>query len=294
MNQTNQFQLEQVQDINNNALAMEEKLRQVVNKHEISQHFVNKLQLLQTYKIVYIFDDSGSMNASLLESPLNNNNNLVKATRWDELKYFASISIEIASIFNSNGCDIYFLNRFPSPVKNILDSSQLVNYFRDKPAGLTPISRVLNQVLTDNPPQVLGERNLLIILATDGEPTNQQGQVDTNEFKNILISRPNCVFTNIVCCTDDDDSIGYLNVFDKQIPRLDVVDDYRTERADIKRIRGANFSFSFGDYVSKTMIGSIDPQTDMIDQTNDISNNPNNNNNPYINKNAESSCCIIL
>jgi len=279
---------QQEQDVNNNIyLTQEEKLRQIVGKHEISQHYVNKLQLLQTFKIVFIFDDSGSMNTSVVESPLNNPQTLIKATRWDELKYFASISIELATVFNTNGCDIYFLNRFPSPVKNILDSSQLINYFRDKPAGLTPINRVLNQVLADNPPHVLGERNLLIILATDGEPTNQLGNVDTNEFKNILISRPGRVFTNIVCCTDDDDSIGYLSVFDKQIPRLDVVDDYRTERNEIKKIKGANFSFSFGDYVSKTMIGSIDPETDRMDQTVDYVPPTQSNYN-------KSDCCLIL
>ena len=94
------------------------------------------MQLLLSYKIVFVFDDSGSMNTTLNDSPLNNANSLFKATRWDELKYFAEISIEIASVFNENGCDIYFLNRYPSPVKNIMNAGQLVNYFRDKPQGM--------------------------------------------------------------------------------------------------------------------------------------------------------------
>jgi hypothetical protein len=126
----------------------EEKLRSIVNKYEISQYLVHKLQLLQAFKIVFVFDDSGSMNTKLDESPLNNANSFSKATRWDELKYFASISIEIASIFSvESGCDIYFLNRYPSPVKNVSDSSLLVNYFHNRPEGYTPICSVLTQVI---------------------------------------------------------------------------------------------------------------------------------------------------
>jgi hypothetical protein len=40
---------------------------------------------------------------------------------------------------------------------------------------------------------------------------------------------------------------------------LDVIDDYRSERAEIQRVRGANFPFSFGDYIVKALLGSIDP-----------------------------------
>jgi hypothetical protein len=118
------------------SLTQEEKLRNIVQKYEINRFFSDKMQSLLSYKIVFIFDDSGSMNTTLNDSPLNNPNNLFKATRWDELKYFAEISIEIASVFNENGCDIYFLNRYPSPVKNIMNAGQLVNYFRDKPQGI--------------------------------------------------------------------------------------------------------------------------------------------------------------
>ncbi len=41
----------------------EEKFRELVEKHEISLDFSQRLQLLQGFKVVFIFDDSGSMNA---------------------------------------------------------------------------------------------------------------------------------------------------------------------------------------------------------------------------------------
>jgi hypothetical protein len=205
---------------NSYPLTLEQKYQNIVRKYEISTLFAQKLQILQSYKIVFVFDDSGSMNTTLQDSPLNNNNSLFKATRWDELQYFANISIEIASIFNPNGCDIYFLNRFPSPLKNITDPAQLVNYFHEKPQGFTPLTRTLNLVLNDNPPHILGERKLLIVLATDGEPTDTNGKVNIPEFKNVLMFRPSIVYTSIVACTDDDGSISYLNRWDRDIPRL--------------------------------------------------------------------------
>lgn len=84
-------------------VSREEKYRDIVNKHEINIEYAQRLQLLQGYKIVFVFDDSGSMNTPLSESPLNNQNTLLKATRWDELQYFAKISVEIATLFDPEG-----------------------------------------------------------------------------------------------------------------------------------------------------------------------------------------------
>ena len=49
----------------------EEVFRQIINRYEISPEFSAKLQKLNTFKIVFIFDDSGSMCSPLEDSPLN-------------------------------------------------------------------------------------------------------------------------------------------------------------------------------------------------------------------------------
>ncbi len=46
---------------------------------------------------------------------------------------------------------------------------------------------------------------------------------------------------------DDDQSMEYLNDWDKKIPNLDVVDDYRSEKKEIQACRGKDMPFSFGD-----------------------------------------------
>lgn len=242
----------------------EQKFSEIILKYEISRFFSDKLQMLNMFKIVFIFDDSGSMNATLSDSPLNTG--LMKATRWDELQYFSKISIEIASIFNQNGTDVYFLNR--PMARNIRYTDQLLPYFQNKPSGYTPISKVLRTVLAENDPRVLSECKLLTIIVTDGEPTDENGRVDIQTFKQVLQSRNSTTFTTIVSCTDEDNTMNYLNNWDRTIPRLDVVDDFRNERLEILKNRGRNFPFSFGDYVIKSMIGSIDPSMDNMDEPN--------------------------
>jgi hypothetical protein len=50
------------------------------------------------------------------------------------------------------------------------------------------------------------------------------------------------------------------------LDNLDVVDDYRSERKEVKAAQGSSFPFSFGDYVVKSLIGSIDPVLDNLDE----------------------------
>ena len=59
----------------------------------------------------------------------------------------------------------------------------------------------------------------------------------------------------------------YLNNWDRTIPRLDVIDDFRNEKLEILRAQGSNFKFSFGDYIVKSLIGSIDPEMDGLDES---------------------------
>lgn len=82
----------------------------MIRKHEISRFFSKKLRVLNDFKLVFILDDSGSMNEVLEDSPLNHGS--YKASRWDELQEFMRISIELVTVLiEDGGCDVYFLNR---------------------------------------------------------------------------------------------------------------------------------------------------------------------------------------
>ena len=156
--------------------------------------------------------------------------------------------------------------------RNVRTPNDLVPYMAAPPGGYTPIPHVLGTVLNNNRPEFLGEKKLLIIIVTDGEPTDDQGRADIAGLRNALLARGPEVYTTIVSCTDQDDTMTYLNDWDRQIPRLDVVDDYRSEKKEILEAQGAGFRFTFGDYVVKSLLGSIDPSLDNLDEKSYMSN----------------------
>lgn len=49
---------------------------------------------------------------------------------------------------------------------------------------------------------------------------------------------------------------------------VDVVDDYASERAEVRKKKGQNHPFSMGDYVCKLLLGAVDPQLDKSDEIN--------------------------
>ena len=61
-------------------------------------------------------------------------------------------------------------------------------------------------------------------------------------------------------------TVSYMNEWDRVIPRLDVVDDYASERAEVLAAQGPCFAFSRGDYCAKLLLGSIDPEIDALDE----------------------------
>jgi hypothetical protein len=129
--QTNSFT-----DISNSHLSessyiqsIDKSFNEIMQKHSISGFWSRKLKSLNNYKIVFILDDSGSMNKTLEDSPLNKGS--FKATRWDELQEFIKISIEIANTVNPEGCDVYFLNR--RMVKNVKKPDDILNSFKRSP-----------------------------------------------------------------------------------------------------------------------------------------------------------------
>jgi len=69
----------QAKQTTSTATSREEKYREIIRKHEINADFANRLQQLQGFKVVFVFDDSGSMNTVLQDSPLNSSDLLFKA-----------------------------------------------------------------------------------------------------------------------------------------------------------------------------------------------------------------------
>lgn len=237
-----------------------EEFRKIANKYEIRPDFCARLRKLEEFSIILIADDSGSMNTQVVNSVSSTSAFAPAQTRWGELKEFANIVVEIASLMDRDGIDIYFLNR--SPIRNIRHSTDpdLNTGFRAPASGTTPLVSTLNRIYAEKCARNK-ENKFLIIIATDGEPDE-----GIEKFKDALKTRPSNTFVSILACTDDERAVDYLNYIDTIIPGLDVVDDYQSELREIRKVQGKDFRFSFGDYVVKVLLGSIDPELDALDE----------------------------
>jgi hypothetical protein len=135
-----------------------------------------------------------------------------------------------------------------------------VAFDHQPPAGFTPLTRALRHVLA-----APRERKLLLIIATDGTPTDDRGTVDIPTFIAALRAKAPTVFVSILACTDDESAIAWLERVDHNVPQVDVCDDYISERQEVLRAQGRGFHFTFGDYVVKALLGPIDHFFDGLD-----------------------------
>lgn len=233
-----------------------DRFQSIASRYEITEYFARKLKQLEGYEIVLILDDSGSMNTPVRSGDQSKSSPFTRSqTRWDELKQSVGIIVDLAAVMDPDGLDLYFLNR--ATLHGVTSSEQLHAVFAQPPSGLTPITDVLKHVLHAKRTQIQ-ERKLLILIFTDGAPTNKAGYVDTNALKNVLLYErdPKRVFVSIIACTDEDSTMDYLNGWDRTMNNLDVCDDYWTEKAEVQKAQGKNFPFTYGNYVCKVREGT--------------------------------------
>lgn len=235
------------------------------NKYEINPRYASMLQKITNYSTIIICDDSGSMNE--IADPDTGST----LTRWDELKKAMEIIVEAHAVFGI-ACDIYFINR--GYVRNVQQFSQLQPYLVERPHGGTHLLNILEIISTNHVGVDMG-KPLILHLLTDGHPTNAAGQEDIAGFANWLQNRPlpKKFPVSIVMCTDDEEierayrALEYnpRSAFSQGIVGVDVSEDYRGESRDVKSTRGKSYRFSFGDYIVKVLVGSIDPTVHVID-----------------------------
>ncbi|CAF1564170.1 unnamed protein product, partial [Didymodactylos carnosus] len=231
-------------------------LLQIASKYEINRQWEQRLRLLEDFEIILLCDDSGSMKSTLGNS---------SKTRWDELKQLVQIIVDISVVFDSNGVDVYFLNR--KPLLSVTSTEQLNAVFAQAPHGLTPLVPILKQILRTKSPQA-GDKKLLIFIATDGAPTDELGNTNVPVLEQLIRQERSSktTYLTFLACTDDSDAVSYLANWDRTMEHVDVVDDYRSEKAQIQRAQGSNYPFSYGDYIVKALLGSIDPRFDKLNE----------------------------
>jgi hypothetical protein len=247
-----------------------QKLYAIAARYEIQDEFIKAIKMIYGWDIVLLCDDSGSMSQQSDSPPTTNA--YTTFSRWDELKRIVEHIMFIGTALDTDGVDLYFLNR--RPVTNVNCLEQVNHTFSTGPGGGTPLITAFNRILYDKgyvneKGHIPNEKKLLIIIATDGEP-NDYGTNSISEFKKCLQNKPDNVYVSVVACTGDKQTMKYLNDLDKDksIKNFDVCDDYNNERTEVLEVQDPDFRFSFGDYVVKCILGSSNKYFDNLDQVN--------------------------
>jgi hypothetical protein len=233
-------------------------IQQISRELDLQKAMTERLRKLQDFEIVIVCDDSGSM-----LTPVDG----TQRTRWDELRDIVKMVLKIGVIFDSNGVDIYFLNR--GSFLKVKDPQVVNRFFQTPPNGYTPLVPVLNKIFTSQLANPRRDKKLLVFVATDGVPTDEDGNENVHELERAMreTRRVETTYVSFLLCTDDRTCVDYLNEWDQIMPNVDVTDDFHTEREKILRYsKKVDNRFSRGDYVVKALIGAIDPEIDGLDE----------------------------
>lgn len=237
-------------------------LKAFFSKYEISPTFQEDIECVKQYDIVVIADDSSSM-ADPSEYFSFKDNRFVKKTRWDELQETIEVIAELGVILDDDGIDIWFLNVSTS-VKNVVSKETVMQHFNRVPRGRTPLTAVLRKVMQE--PSASGKPKLILI-ATDGEPNDDDGYDDSDNFLHLLKTRDvNRNRVGILVCTSSDKQMAWLERVDTEAEHVDVIDDYLSERDQILKVQGSDFTYSHGDHVLKMLLGPVLQKYDDMDE----------------------------
>lgn len=254
------------------------RLSQIADRYEMDQSLLNKIvNYLIRYEIKILNDDSGSMNDPLLNSTSGSSR---PESRFKYLENINKIIIEIASLLDEDGIDIYFLNR--KGMENVQSLEQCASLFGASPSGRTDILRMINSMYESHfSKPTEGRKPLLTLFFTDGYPTDYYEQ-HTNQYNldrvfsqiSTLQSRYlNEAFFSVILTIEKNTPEGKrvhdaYSRFDEIIPNFDVVSQYHDEREEVMEIqkKDPEFTFNMAIYIAKILLGSLDNDFDNMDE----------------------------
>lgn len=209
-----------------------------------AQEFV----VLKNYDIVLVLDDSGSMG-----------HRSGNTTRWGELRDTVSQLIDIACCFDSDGIDVYFLNKGKIPNMKSGSDSRLARAFQQGPSGSTPLTETVQKALTDHS----GQKPLLVMILSDGQPNGGVNKL-TSVIENSIRRSAGRIRYQLMACTDDDNAVAWMDELDVKYAEVDATDDYDTERAQVLKA-GIFSKFGRGDWVAKACLGAVSKKWNCLD-----------------------------
>ena len=237
----------------------------VSSRLNIRPDLSRKLSQLGGFDVALVLDDSGSMSQAFPGA----------TSRWAHLLESSMHAVDVcrAAAQPPRPIDAFFLNR--AAVRGITDSAQLRPAFTERPHGFTPLTRVFKQALaTGSAPDGSRARPLLVVIMTDGLPTDDDGEDEVEPFLAELRALPGDVHVQLVAFAEASGCLHYVQDLKQELARLDVSDIFPLEKermlARHARVNGgsaADFAFSLGDYVARALLAPIDPEVAALDHS---------------------------
>jgi hypothetical protein len=206
----------------------------------------------------WIVDNSGSMNTQdghRLSSKNKSKVELVPCTRWAEMQQTVDYHAQMAALIQSP--TVFRLLNDPGRVvgpqqfsiaergPQFLDEDLAIAQsaiLNTRPSGVTPLTQHIQEIRANvvelEPTLRQDGAKVVIVLATDGIPTDSQGhQTDgvERQFVNALKSLEGLpVWIVVRLCTDDDNVVAFWNGLDSQLElSLEVLDDFSAEAKEV-------------------------------------------------------------
>ncbi|CAF2831432.1 unnamed protein product [Rotaria sp. Silwood2] len=150
--------------------------------------------------------------------------------------------------------------------QTLTESAQVEQLFNNSPSGYTPLTRTLREALRLPAARRGYDKKLLVFIATDGEPSGDNGNPDLPEFKRVMSQERSSDTTHVMflICTDESTTVDYLMEWDRTMNNVDVTDTFEKERQKIRLHHSGHQPFSKANWIVKILIGTIDQQTDLI------------------------------
>lgn len=228
-------------------------LKAVLFRYDVTICDAEDLFVLKDYDIAFIADDSGSMGTRTKEG----------CTRWEELKQTVGQIIDIATCFDTDGIDIYFLNRATITGVQKSKDERLVTAFALPPKGGTPLTETLEKVLAAYK-AASPQKPLLLMIASDGVPNGGARKL-ANTIKTSIKSFEGNVRYQLLACSDNDADIGWMNTLDDEFQEVDCTDDYESEKRQVLRA-GRVTKFERSDWMMKALLGPVSKKFDDWDE----------------------------
>ncbi|AYV82985.1 MAG: hypothetical protein Hyperionvirus3_131 [Hyperionvirus sp.] len=240
-------------------------------KFGIKDDFLAKLRALGNFKIKILCDDSRSMGDNAYTAEFVTDPFGEIPTRFQELKKMVKNVIDMAGVLSKEGVDLYFLNR--AGRYNVKNYAEVELLFSAEPAGLTPTVKAIKQIITDTS-MIMGEKNVLLFLPTDGEATDESGTVNIPEmdaYMQYLNDSYPKLYITFMACISDEKLLKTMDRWGKRYERVGVVDEFNVEHKEMMEKHGSEpgFDFTLGDYITKSLLVSIDPVIKSLFKDND-------------------------